>query len=481
MRVVPGQRRLPIAIVRWTLLAVVPLLAVSALGLPQIVSTAHPAVPAARPPRARPDIVLITIDALRADHLSSYGYARLTSPLIDEFARSAVRFTDAIAQAPYTKASVASIMTGEYPSTHKTVTATVPFSETMTGALTSTPAVTDVLPSRLPTLAEVLHKGGYRTLGFTANPFLIAPFGFARGFEAFEFFPGADFAGGARLVAEAVQQVEADDTHPLFLWVHLMEPHSPYTPPPETAGTFRPAGPPQPIAPAVPIPEWLLPGSPRDLRQYVAAYDNEISAADVAVDSLLRQLGQSRRLANAVTVLTADHGEQFLDHGGWEHSTTLYEELIRVPLVIKAPFMAPGVVSGQVELIDLMPTLLQYAALQPPSGIPGRSLAAALRQRGDDARPAYSEIAGTKYAVRLDGWKLIASVDGQRELFDLRHDPREKHDLAATERARADRLQRMIDRNLAASIERGRAIPAETAPIAPEIERRLRALGYLGR
>ena len=195
------------------------------------------------PPQPRPDILLVTIDALRADHLSSSGYDRLTTPAIDAFAQTAVRFTSAIAQAPYTKASVASLMTGLYPSTHKTVTTSVPFPETMTGHPATAPILTDVLPASVTTLAEVLRSAGYRTAGFTANPFLIEAFGFSRGFDRFQFYPGGDFAGGDRLVADAVDAARASDPRqPLFTWVHLMEPHSPYTPPPFTAGMFAVTG-----------------------------------------------------------------------------------------------------------------------------------------------------------------------------------------------------------------------------------------------
>src|SRR6185369_12094371 len=164
-----------------------------------------------------------------------YGYEQFTSPAIDSFSRRATRFTTAIAQAPYTKASIASIMTGQYPSAHKTVTASVPFPETMTGHLTTAPILTDVLPASMTTLAEALRAGGYQTLGFTANPFLIEAFGFARGFDRFRFYPGGDFARGDRLVADAVEAArDADRRRPLFTSVHFMEPHSPYTPPPLT-------------------------------------------------------------------------------------------------------------------------------------------------------------------------------------------------------------------------------------------------------
>jgi arylsulfatase A-like enzyme len=184
-----------------------------------------------RGPRSRPDIVLITIDALRADHVSAYGYRRLTTPAIDRRAARGVVFSNAITQAPYTKAAIASLMSGLYPSSHKTVTATVPYSEAMSGRPATAPISTDVLPSGITTLAEALHDGGYRTLGFTANPFLIDAFGFGQGFERFQFYPGAEFATVDRLVDGALAGLRDSDRRPLFLWVHVMEPHSPYVPP----------------------------------------------------------------------------------------------------------------------------------------------------------------------------------------------------------------------------------------------------------
>jgi arylsulfatase A-like enzyme len=432
-----------------------------------------------RPPARHPDIMLVTIDALRADHLSSYGYQPFTSPVIDAFARRAARFTNAIAQAPYTKASIASIMTGQYPSAHKTVTASVPFPETMTGHLTTAPIATDVLPSSMTTLAEALRAGGYQTFGFTANPFLIEAFGFARGFDRFRFYPGADFAGGERLVADAVDAArESNGRRPLFTWVHLMEPHSPYTPPPLTAGMFRVAGPPQPIPSEVSIPGWLLPGSPRDLRPYLVAYD-EIAAADAAVGTLLREVRSMRGWRDTIVVLTADHGEQFLDHGGWEHGTNLHDELIRVPLVIQAPNAPAGVIDTQVQLIDLFPTLLEIAGAPLPAAA-GRSLEV-LWDRTSPAHPAMSEIMGLQSALREERFKLIAFSTGQAQLFDLAHDPHEVVDVAPANPARVDAMRTSLDRKREQAAEAGRGIHTERVPIDPDVARRLRALGYVQR
>src|SRR5262249_10931893 len=140
----------------------------------------EPDMPTVRSRHRRPDIVLVTIDALRADHLSAYGYHRLTSPPIDDLARRSILFSNAVTQAPYTKAAIGSLMSGLYPGAHRTTTATVPFGDAMTGHPSTTPPTTDILASSLTTMAEALRDAGYHTLGFVGNPFLIAPFGFGQ-------------------------------------------------------------------------------------------------------------------------------------------------------------------------------------------------------------------------------------------------------------------------------------------------------------
>src|SRR5262249_37665784 len=158
---------------------------------------------------------------------------------------------------------------------------------------------------------------------------------------------------------------------------------SPYAPPSWTAGTFRISDdPPEPIPADVSIPTWLLAGTPRDKRPYVVAYDDEIAAADVAFDALRRGLDDARCGPPLAVVLTADHGEQLLDHGGWEHSSNLHDELIHVPLVIRAPGFEHGVVHAQVQLIDIFPTLLELARAAAPSTA-GRSLTHVLRDSSD--------------------------------------------------------------------------------------------------
>jgi arylsulfatase len=436
------------------------------------------ALPPPAPAPAHPDILLVTIDALRADHLSSYGYDRFTSPAIDRFARGATRFSNAIAQAPYTKASVASIMTGQYPTAHQTITASVPFAETMTGHPTSAAITTDVLPSSMPTLAERLRAAGYHTAGFTANPFLIEPFGFARGFDVFRFYPGPDFAHGDQLVADALDAARATDRRrPLFTWVHLMEPHSPYTPPPLTAGMFAVSGPPQPIASAIEIPTWLLPDSPRDRRPYVAAYDDEIAAADAAFGTLLRQLRATRAGHDTLVVLTADHGEQFLDHGGWEHGSNLHDELIRVPLIIQWPTSRAARNDVPVQLIDLFATLLESAGVRV-GATPGRNLADPAVHAGRSLA-ALSEIVGAQSALRDRGFKLIVLTGGAVQLFDVVRDPHELHDIAAADPARVARMRETLDHMQAEALQSRRGARVDTVPVDRAVADRIRALGYV--
>jgi len=396
---------------------------------------------------------------------------------VDQFARHALRFDQAIAQAPCTKALIASLMTGLYPSSHNTVTASVPFPETMTGHPVTAPISTDVLPSGVPTLAEVLHQAGYRTLGFTANPFLIEAFGFARGFDTFRFYPGGDFARADRLVADAVAAVQTRDREkPVFLWVHFMEPHSPYVPGPLTAGMFKLTGLPEPIAAEMPIPSWLLPGTPRDRRLYVNAYDDESAAADAAFDTLIREFRFARPLRNTVVVLASDHGEQFLDHGGWEHGSNLYDELIRVPLIMQVPGVEPGVIDEQVELIDVMPTLLDLAHTDTPP-VAGHSLMT-LFKRAKSERPALSEIVGSQYAVRDGGFKYVLSDAGEGQLFDLTTDPHERRNIAAEQPHRVQAFRAVLERLIADANQRVGNIRRERRPVDPLIVERLRSLGY---
>jgi arylsulfatase A-like enzyme len=421
-------------------------------------------------------VVLVTIDALRADRLGMYGYTRETSPNIDAFARESIVVEDAIAQAPYTKASIASLFTGLYPTAHKTYTVSATVADAMDGEVEGALPLTDVLPPSVTTLAEALKVRGYRTAAFTTNPFLVSDFGFAQGFDTFEFVSAEDFAPADQVLARALRVI-GSTARPLFLWVHLMEPHSPYTPDELSRRLLPPILPPRPIPPDVSVPPYLAERRSNDLRVYESLYDAEIRSVDTALGGFFDALRQRAAWNDTVVVLTADHGEQFLEHGELEHNTALYDELIRVPLIMRVPGIAPRHVSAQAQLVDVMPTLLAVAGASPIDGIHGQDLRPLLRGERVPQEPAFAERVGQQFAVRTREWKLISGPGENRELYALARDPGEQHSIAHA--GRMAEMERLLARLLDAAIKSGSRIAGETAPVDAATKERLESLGYV--
>ena len=428
----------------------------------------------------QPDIVLVTVDALRADHLGVYGYDRPTSPHLDALAREAAVVRDHISQAPYTKASVATLFTGRLPSSHKTYTVSTSVAQSMTGHVSGNLPLTDVLDPDLWTLAGALSSAGYTTIGLTTNPFLLKDYGFSSGFQEYRFLTGAGVFASARDVSrEALSRLERKDRRqPIFLWMHLMEPHSPYAPPAAIRARFPPRQPARPAVRSV-IPPWLSEGGPADANYYEALYDAEIADVDAAIGEFVTGLRQRGLWQQMVFVVTSDHGEEFLDHGGFEHSNTLYDEMLRVPLFIKSPGLAPGMREIQTEAVDLAPTLAHAAGAKVPPDLAGADIAAAL-QRGGAADPiAFAERPGDRFAIRTREWKLISTLDGHDELFHLTVDPQERSNVAAKERAQVAQLRNRMAAVLAGAYRAGATVRRDVAPIPPRVMDRLKALGYL--
>ena len=430
--------------------------------------------------RPRPNIIVITVDALRADHLGVYGYSRPTSPAIDAFAKEAVVVSDGISQAPYTKASMASFLTGLYPTTHKAFTTNVAIPRLMAnGVGKSALPSTDILSPQFLTLPEALRNAGYETFAITSNPYLISDFGFAQGFEHFHFVTErGDFASARFVLAEAMKAVDGRSKRPFFLWVHLMEPHSPYAPPEPYRSMFPPLTPPQPIDVSV-IPDWIRIGDSRDLNLYKARYDGEIRAADAAIGIFFEELRRRRLWDRTLTVVTADHGESFMEHGVLEHNTWLYDELVHVPLIIRIPGAAPRRAHTQMQLVDLYPTLARVAGAKVPNGLHGRDRLLDLQGRAAQKSYAYSEVVGSRFSIRTPDWKYISSLQGGRQLFDLKVDPREQNNLARQQPERVRQLERVLQRVVAMAVKSGQSVRGQSSPVAPEVLERLRSLGYL--
>jgi choline-sulfatase len=410
--------------------------------------------------RDAPDVVLVTIDTLRADRVGVDGGPQGVTPALDALGRAGVVFLDATAHAPLTLPSHASILTGRYPVSH---------------------GVHDnsgfALADSTPTLADALHGAGYHTAAFVSSYVLRRATGLARGFDVYDDrFEGI---GRTHLTTTTLERKAAETAreaaawmrnapHPFFLWVHFYDPHAPYDAPPAFAARF--------------------PGRP---------YDAEVAAADFGVSTLLAAIAPDRRAATLV-VATGDHGESLGEHGESEHGLLLYDATLHVPLIVQGAGLAEGVrVTRQVRHVDLVPTIAELAGVRIPGSVDGVSLAPLLRARGQtgvrlgsdpaaaagDASGAPASYAESRFGELHFGWSPIHSlrdgtwkyIDGpDPELFRLSDDRAER---ANRRSARPDTASGMatVLRDLTA---RAQAAPG-TETARTDAAERLRALGYV--
>jgi hypothetical protein len=290
--------------------------------------------------RGAPNIVLITIDTLRADRLGCYGSKSVATPAMDSLARDGVVFERAFSQVPLTFPSHAAILTGTYPA-HNGVQ-----------DFTSPP-----LSPEFRTLAESLRANGYATGAVVSSFVLDRSWGMARGFDFYDdAFPGTSFfeKGPALVERRAKESVDhamawlrRTRRRPFFLWLHLYDPHSPYVPPEPYRSRF-----------------------PATLE---GAYDGEIAATDAQVGRLIDFLTSSRRLANTVIVVVGDHGESLGEHGEQQHGFFVYDASVRIPLIVAGPRVPTRAVPDQVRIVDVMPTILELAGVGAPSAVQGVS------------------------------------------------------------------------------------------------------------
>ncbi|HEY0781056.1 MAG TPA: sulfatase [Thermoanaerobaculia bacterium] len=427
----------------------------------------------APPPR---NVILIVVDTLRADHLGVYGYPRDTSPNFDALARGAALFTNARSQASCTYPSVNSILTSRYPA-----------------AFFGQPDDAMGIPAAIPSLADILHSRGFHTVAISASPIVRRHWsrfnpkgGYDRGFEVFDeqcLWKSADC-----MTAAALPHLHSDPARPLFLYLHYLDPHGPYSPPARlrefatgpTDKDFIRRGDPNPIA------DHLYKGGPDphvtadDLRYLVGLYDDEIAYFDDQLGKLLRAIDAAGLRDDTLLVLAADHGEEFLEHGNVKHCHSLYDALVHTPLVVRVPGTVPHPrITAPVENLDIVPTILDYLRLPaPPSGLAGRSLRAAIEGGPAPEAPVYQRSAQGSLRSIADGrFKLIHDLDSRGfQLFDLAHDAGETRDVLAEHRRELHGLRATLAAWLAAA--EGDAASAGVRK-SVEADRRLRSLGYL--
>ncbi len=383
-----------------------------------------------------PLVVLYLVDTLRADHTGVYGYGRDTTPQLDAFARDAVVFDQAVAHASWTKPSVASLMTSLLPAQHEAV------------------QLRDPLDERHVTLAEMLRAKGFATGAAVANAVVFLPGSrFEQGFDVFVGLHGprghASKDVEASVVVDAALRIlDARRGLPLFLYVHTMDPHVPYTPPPPFDRKYEP----HPIEGHPGIDPRTDYKEPLDRERLVAQYDGDVAYGDQEFGRFVRELRARGLYDDALLIFMADHGEEFQDHGQWLHGRSVFDELIRIPLLVKFPGQrfAGRRVARQVQEVDVLPTVLHSQGLPVPAppAIVGRPLQLALDERGADQRPAVSEISHrgfVAHGLRTSRDKYVQRFSPQSDelYFDLTRDPREQRDRAgeARERVRALRAQ----------------------------------------
>jgi arylsulfatase A-like enzyme len=447
---------------------------IRAAGCPDTGRAPAAAVP--RPATAVPNVVLYMIDTLRADHLGAYGYPRPVSPEIDAFAAKATVFTRAYSQSGWTKSSVASMLTGLPPLTHGVM-------ERM-----------DALPDALRTLPEMLHEAGYETLGVSTNPAISAEAGFARGFDRFVQLFDPEMLPFVAQPAEDVNRelfrwLDARDRHrPFFAYLHAMDTHEPYLPPEADRRRFaaqadaalcRPG--PKDVTAALAT----RPGLTRSglNSNFEALYDAQIAHADRQFGLLLRRLRELGIDDRTVVVLVSDHGEEFLDHGLFAHGHSLYQEILRVPLVVRWPNgqYAGRRVDTPAQHLDLLPTILAAAGAPSPPASPGLDLGLLAGAGTPMEREVSSDLslAGTRIASLVAGGMHLLVRERPNpaaELYDLRRDPRELRNLADPGGVRFGFLMARLRR---LHSEQGGDAAAKRSPISPELDKQLRALGYV--
>ncbi len=436
-----------------------------------------------------PNVLLIVVDTLRFDHVGCYGHVRDTSPAVDRLAAEGVRFERAYVTAPWTKPSVASMITGLYPSAHRAN------------------QLESIASESLLTLAEILRDRGYATGGVVSAQLLTAKRGFAQGFEIYREgnargVKHVSTPGVTRKAADLLDRFAAGE-RPFFLFAHYFDPHYTYTDHSgidfARAGAGRLTG----DETVQELRSLLADLSQEELGFLRDLYDEEIRFTDRGVEELLSHARELGLESNTLIVLTSDHGEEFRERGWLGHTRSLYEELIRVPWIVRLPGglgrlggsgrSARGrILREPVSLVSLTPTILELIGIDPTGfWFQGQSLAGLILGQTDSApgvifaevdyRPGDRELPikrTHKKAILIDRFKLIRDDEtGTVEVYDLEADPGERENLAPTRPELVDRLLPVLRSALERAAEG--AVEGGVRKLSEEEVERLRSLGYL--
>jgi arylsulfatase A-like enzyme len=451
----------------------------------------------------RPNVILLTIDTLRADILSCYGYDRPTTPNLDRLLASGIRFTQAITGGSWTQAAFPVLLTSSYASTYG-------------GCLGP------LAPER-PSPIEALARQGYATGGFSTSPLLSETYGYRRGFGYFSDLvptesdpPLRRIKGGQRLLREPMThyvsslfgkrmrparlyRTASDVTDsicdwlkhaasPFFVWGHYMDIHWPYhredmlIHPKDIAQAWRD------LAHLHDVNRCGESVTDDQRDRYVWLYEQALQYTDAQIGRLMSCLDSSGCASNTIVIITSDHGEEFLEHGRWGHwENNLHDEILKVPLIVHLPWhRGEQVIHEQVRTLDIMPTILDLCDCPAPDRIEGASLMPLWTQSEakNEAEEAISEMWRDSWhivAIRTEAFKYIwdSKRPDQPKLYDLRADPGEKHNMSKRCPQEVDRFQDQVDAHLSRVAETQPATAVAEPELDEKVLRRLRDLGYV--
>ena len=433
------------------------------------------------PPRLEPGtpVVLIVVDTLRADRLGLYGYERATSPELEGWAKRGALFERAIATSPWTLPSVASALTGLYPLSHGAGTRRKKLpsgrSHTFFG-----------LDAGVPTLTSVLAEHGYATGAFVTNTFLRPEFGLARDFDIYDHTRNSGLYERPAdvMVDRSLEWVDAQGQRPFFLLLHLLDPHLPYDPPEPYRGRFTAdyegvLRVPYDQRQRRQIKKGRLQIDDGDRRFISATYDEQLAFVDAQVSRFLIGLEERELLSRSLVVFTSDHGEEFWDHGRFEHGHSFFQELLHIPMLVWGPEVLPGRRSEEVSLIDLLPTIFDALAIPTEDTVDGISLWPLLTQgRSLPDRPllAHNNLFGSlrQMLIRWPHKLILRPESGATLLYDLELDPSEQVELSSQEGRLLQRLARELGQWRSKQVATSKEMD-----LSEEARQQLEALGYL--
>jgi len=387
------------------------------------------------------NVIIIGIDACRKDHLSCYGYNLTTTPNLSSFTNDCVLFTNAISQSPWTLPSVASFFTSCFPSVHGATS-----KKKLYGIRTT-----------IPSGVEIISEFGLKTKAFVNAPNLAPELGFARGFDDYDYevHRKAD-----ETINKAIKWIEENSEERFFLFVYLFDPHLSYAPPEQhlerliKLSGFKYNGRLGTSFSSPPLDKVRnkeISFSDDDWTFIQLLYDAEISFVDESCGKLFNYLKEKKIYDRSIIVVMSDHGEEFRDHGGFEHGHTQYDELLNVPLMIKMPFNIKRgkIISNQVSMIDVMPTLLKMLSIRVPIIFQGESFMGLIKEGHiREERTAFSEdilYGGEIKSIRKGCFKLITTpLLDNVELYNICRDPHEQTNLCDNEKDKVIMMKKML-------------------------------------